>query len=257
METAMLCCDPNGQAIGIKNSSLNVIDPNQSGTYTSIMRLASQLDAFSFTSQSHSQGQGHGQSSSSAAHDNEKSSSSNHDKNEVNTTDTTKLSNTKSSNTSSSSTIRSNNTNNHNNNSIGKPPMISIETDQSVTLIKAYGDHTVVMKMLSSSTSTDYTDGGIDAHATLRPVRIMDDPSINNNTSKRSSSGSNLNNMINEDTEGTSADTGNAVMLDHATNDIGGTRTALNNEDLDMNIGDSIATVDNNIVNFAAVVGES
>lgn len=246
--TAMLCCDPNGQAIGVKNSSMNVIDPNQSGTYTSIMRLASQLDAFSITSQSRQgQGQGHGQSSSSVAHDN---SSRINDKNDVNTTDTTKLSNTKSSNTSSSitnnvgsSTTRSNNNSNHNNNSIGKPPMISIETDQSVTLIKAYGDHTVVMKMLASSTITDYTDGSTDAHATLRPVGIMDDPNINN--------------MMNDDTEGMNADAGNTVMLDHTTNAIGGTRTAFNDEDSDINIGDNFATADNNIMNVAAVVGES
>jgi hypothetical protein len=121
-----LCCDPNGQSIGVKGD----INPNHAGSYTCIMRLASQLDEFTSSSSS---------SPSST---------------------TNKLS-------SQATSSKSNNTKSISSSGTRASPYISVETDQSVTLIKAYDDHTVVMKVPRTKTLSDEeAAGGETGHET-------------------------------------------------------------------------------------------
>mmetsp|Transcript_6849 Transcript_6849/g.10414 ORF Transcript_6849/g.10414 Transcript_6849/m.10414 type:complete len:185 (+) Transcript_6849:50-604(+) len=115
---AMLCCDPSGQSIGVKGG----IDPNQSGTYTSIMRIASQLDAFTSPSSSSSP---------------------------------IPLTSSPPTQAPSSSLSQPPQPTLSSLSSSAKPlsispssrPLISVETDCAITLIKAYGDHTVVTRL--------------------------------------------------------------------------------------------------------------
>lgn len=79
----LMCCDQNGLCLKTKGD----INPLHAGTYTAMIRLASQLDGIESTS-----------------------------------------------------------------------VMVSMETDRSVTVIKQYDDHTVVMKVPSSESGQDHDD---------------------------------------------------------------------------------------------------
>ena len=171
---AMLCCDPNGQAIGFKGQ----IDPNQSGTYTSMMRLASQLDAFSTSNSSSTlpsstSSGGSGAGVANAGDDTTKNTSKNTMSGGTTATSTSSdgmdvvvnnnTSNNEGNKIMDDTTKNSSNptTNNNNNNSkTSSKPSIAIETDQYITLIKSYyGDHTVVTKLPNSKLDRNSLNG--------------------------------------------------------------------------------------------------
>ena len=128
-KTSMLCCDPNGQSIGVKGT----IDPNQSGTYTSIIRLASQLDDIQRQSSS-SSSQPSSSSTSTTAPSTSQSQQEEKDKSSQPPPPTSSRNNRPKSLSSLWSSLSTSS-------SSSKRPLISVETDQFVTLIKVYGDH--------------------------------------------------------------------------------------------------------------------
>ena len=147
--TSMICCDPNGQSIGIKGNNINA---NQSGIYTTIMRLASQLDAFHSSSVSVSSSK-------------------------TMTTATQSIS--QQSSTSSSNNSNNDNDNSNNNNTKSMRPIISIETEQSVTFLKAYGDHTVVMKVPTTNSKNDNDNIMIDTNESYESQKHDDEQNMN------------------------------------------------------------------------------
>ncbi len=160
----MLCCDPNGQSIGFEGQ----IDPNQSGTYTSIMRLASQLDGVSLSTSS--------SLSSSSKLISPQGRGGGSPLRGLNDTTTTKMTNNDgggammSTNEKGNKTVLAKNGGGGTNN--GHGPCISIESDQSITLIKSYyGDHCVITKLPSTSLSQSGVSNGSSGAAELGEIR--------------------------------------------------------------------------------------
>lgn len=101
---AMMCCDANG--LCVKKIGSDDLLPSHSGSYTAIIRLASQLSGISSQI-------------------------------------------TESSSESTSS----------------KPVSVTIETDQSSTVVKRYGQHTVVIKVPASKATNESDDDIEDSNA--------------------------------------------------------------------------------------------